>query len=293
MAGPSRKGLWSTQTPDDEAFFLYTQILKGPRAFATVMTLEASGEHYQQVLEGATPSGRLLHSKHALERTIARMLNEAAGLLILLDPSDSANDATYLPLLSVMVHELNVRARDLLRRQLDAVVQEPSRPPKGKDKDQDPQPTEAEFARGRELWASVHPPLEQPDPEAMLPWQMHLIPVIELLDRKFPGAGIRQKALAELDRSGYAEESVRNTWKNINHRHPEAARPVGPAVDGLPSGGAGQAPFQPREIKLRKRIFEMGYPPKYADWFDLDGAESGQVLPPRCAGSPLFSPKRT
>ncbi|HVY62302.1 MAG TPA: hypothetical protein VHF22_11650 [Planctomycetota bacterium] len=113
-AGYIARQQWAPATRRDESYFLVSELTKERRALARIVTLEASGEEYREMLR-ALGSRAPTPAKPSL-RCLKRLLDIAEGLIILVDPMYERNDELYHTLFLALKEDLEPRARNALKK---------------------------------------------------------------------------------------------------------------------------------------------------------------------------------
>jgi hypothetical protein len=112
-AGYIARMQWAPATRRDESYFLVSELTKERRPLARIVTLEASGEEYREMLR-ALGSRAPTPARPSL-RCLKRLLDIAEGLIILIDPAYERNDELYHTLFLALKEDLEPRARNALK----------------------------------------------------------------------------------------------------------------------------------------------------------------------------------
>ena len=72
-----------------------TEIVRNQKPVAKIVTLETSGEEYEDVLRNFKSFSMGEEPKNAIQRVLLDMMNQAEGFLILTDPDNADNDAIF------------------------------------------------------------------------------------------------------------------------------------------------------------------------------------------------------
>lgn len=101
------------------SFFLVTEIVHNGATLGRLVTIETSGEDYQEVLRqlGSIRNANELQS--SLHRVLWQLLDAATGIIVLLDPEASDNDQRYSGFFRILSEEIEGRAAHALSRLVD------------------------------------------------------------------------------------------------------------------------------------------------------------------------------
>lgn len=121
---------WPATTPPDggeesspSTFFLVTEISRHHKSLGHIITLETSGEEYEEVLRRFTGYMSGASPQSPVHRVLIDMLTHAEGILILLDPDEAHhNDAVYGNFFMVVKEELRPRALNVLSTELKKLL---------------------------------------------------------------------------------------------------------------------------------------------------------------------------
>jgi hypothetical protein len=100
------------------SFFLVSEIVRRDASIGRIVTIETSGEDFQEILAGI---GRIRDHRtlaSPLQRVLFELLDLARGVILLLDP-DGDNDTAYAPLLRLIREEIEDRAAAALVQRID------------------------------------------------------------------------------------------------------------------------------------------------------------------------------
>lgn len=102
------------------SFFLLSELIQGGAVLGRIVTIETSGEDFQEVLRrlGTTRNAEELESP--LHRVLYRLVDAATGIAVLLDPGSHDNDQQYSGLLRIIKEEIEPRAAHALAKTVDA-----------------------------------------------------------------------------------------------------------------------------------------------------------------------------
>ena len=121
----SSKQHWPPATARDEGdelhpatYFLVTEITRHMKSLAKVITLETSGEEYEEVLRNFKSYTQGVEPKNAIQRVLLELMNQAEGFIVLLDPDNIDNDAIFKNFFMVLKEELQPRALNNFYREL-------------------------------------------------------------------------------------------------------------------------------------------------------------------------------
>lgn len=130
---------WPVQTVQEQGddqkpttFFLVTEIVRHHKSLGHIITLETAGEHYKEVLKQITGYMTGAPPANPTHRVLLEMMDQAEGILILLDPESPHNDAAYGNFFMVLKEELRPRALNVFSRELRGAL-----PGQGGGKDAD------------------------------------------------------------------------------------------------------------------------------------------------------------
>jgi len=103
-------------------YFLVSEIVRNMRPVANVITLETSGEHYQEVLRNFQKYAMGAEPKEPTQRVLVDLMNIAEGFIVLIDPSNPDNDAIFRNFFMVLKECLRPRALNTFYRELSQGV---------------------------------------------------------------------------------------------------------------------------------------------------------------------------
>ncbi len=122
---------WPRATPRDEGdetvpstFFLVTEIVRHQKPVAKVVTLETSGEEYEDVLRGFKSFAQGEEPKNAIQRVLLEMMNQAEGFIVLIDPDNADNDTIFRDFFLVLKEELQPRALNVFYQEVGAGLEQ-------------------------------------------------------------------------------------------------------------------------------------------------------------------------
>jgi hypothetical protein len=122
---------WPRATPRDEGdetvpstFFLVTEIVRNQKTVAKVVTLETSGEEYEDVLRNFKNYAQGEEPKNAIQRVLLEMMNQAEGFIVLIDPDNADNDTIFRDFFLVLKEELQPRALNVFYSDVSQGLQE-------------------------------------------------------------------------------------------------------------------------------------------------------------------------
>ncbi len=120
---------WPPATARDEGdethpatYFLVTEITRHMKSVAKVITLETSGEEYEEVLRNFKSYTMGVEPKNAIQRVLLELMNDAEGFIVLLDPDNIDTDSIFRNFFMVLKEELQPRALNNFYRELGATV---------------------------------------------------------------------------------------------------------------------------------------------------------------------------
>ncbi|RME04163.1 MAG: hypothetical protein D6805_04050 [Planctomycetota bacterium] len=117
---------WSEATAREEegkseisTYFLLTELTRYGKVISRIITIETSGEDFQEVIESITQKPPEREGANPLHYVLYELLNLAEGFLILLDPANEENnDKVYQKLFLVLKECLEPRAISTLYREV-------------------------------------------------------------------------------------------------------------------------------------------------------------------------------
>jgi hypothetical protein len=119
------KQTWPPATARDEGdevnpatYFLASELVRNMRTLARLVTLETSGEEYQEVLRNFKQYIQGVEPKNSIQRVLLDMMNIAEGFIVLIDPDNVDNDAIFRNFFMVLKEELQPRALNTFYREL-------------------------------------------------------------------------------------------------------------------------------------------------------------------------------
>jgi energy-coupling factor transporter ATP-binding protein EcfA2 len=95
-------------------YFLVTELRRYNRTIAKIVTIETSGEDYEEIIKGITQYKQAEKSATPLQKVLIEMMNHAHGFVILVDPANEENDFLYQDLFLVLKESLEPRALNCL-----------------------------------------------------------------------------------------------------------------------------------------------------------------------------------
>lgn len=109
-------------------YFLVTELRKYNRTIAKIVTIETSGEDYEEIIKGITQYRQAEKSGSPLQRVLIEMMDHAQGFVVLVDPANEENDSLYQNLFLVLKESLESRAlnclSELVRERIDKYTQD-------------------------------------------------------------------------------------------------------------------------------------------------------------------------
>jgi hypothetical protein len=119
-------GQWPPATAHEEeeddarpaTYFLVSEILRNMKTAADVVTLETSGEHYQEVLRNFQKYAQGAQPANATQRVLVDMMNAADGFIVLVDPDNRDNDTIFKNFFMVLKDGLRPRALNAFYNEL-------------------------------------------------------------------------------------------------------------------------------------------------------------------------------
>jgi energy-coupling factor transporter ATP-binding protein EcfA2 len=95
-------------------YFLVTELRRYNRTIAKIVTIETSGEDYEEIIKGITQYKQAQKSGSPLQKVLIEMMDHAQGFVILVDPANEENDLLYQNLFLVLKESLEPRALNSL-----------------------------------------------------------------------------------------------------------------------------------------------------------------------------------
>ncbi|MFH1707397.1 MAG: hypothetical protein ABIF71_05725 [Planctomycetota bacterium] len=122
------KGRWPEPTIPEGAHekistkFLVSEITRDRKTIAKLVTVETSGEDYKSIIAGIKNYDRLTEKQRPIQQVLVKMLDEAEGFVVLMDPGDEEKDDTYHDLFLTIHENLQKRAHILFKERLEEEV---------------------------------------------------------------------------------------------------------------------------------------------------------------------------
>ncbi len=95
-------------------YFLVTELRKYNRTIAKIVTIETSGEDYEEIIKGIMQYKQAEKSGSPLQKVLIEMMDHAQGFVVLVDPANEGNDSLYQNLFLVLKESLEPRALNSL-----------------------------------------------------------------------------------------------------------------------------------------------------------------------------------
>ena len=102
------------------SYFLMSDLIRDGATFGRLVTIETSGEDYQEVLRKLGTVRSVNELSSPLHRVLYRLIDAATGIIVLLDPGSHDNDQNYASFLRIIKEEIEGRAAHALARLIDA-----------------------------------------------------------------------------------------------------------------------------------------------------------------------------
>jgi hypothetical protein len=114
------------------SFFLVTEIVRNDATIGRVVTIETSGEDFQEVLRLLGSVRNVADLTSPLHRVLFRLVDSAAGIVVLLDPEAADNDVQYAGFLRIIKDEVEGRAAQALAALVDRRLETEAQTPEGR-----------------------------------------------------------------------------------------------------------------------------------------------------------------
>jgi len=95
-------------------YFLVTELRRYNRTLAKIVTIETSGEDYEEIIKGILQYKQAEKSGSPLQKVLIEMMDHAQGFVVLVDPANEGNDGLYQDMFLVLKESLEPRALNCL-----------------------------------------------------------------------------------------------------------------------------------------------------------------------------------
>lgn len=117
------KEQWSRATFVDEVYFLVAELTRHGKTIAKIVTIETSGESYEEIIRGIVRYKQAEKIENDLQKVLLEMMNRAQGFVVLVDPANDKNDSIYQNMFLVLEEEIEKRALNRLSSMISSKLE--------------------------------------------------------------------------------------------------------------------------------------------------------------------------